>query len=84
MFIFMTLGAVFILRKLEPDKRRPYRVPGYPVLPAIALVMNAIFLALIAFDDLQVSAISIGFLVLSIPIYYLFNGNTDEGKTDVN
>ena len=84
MFIFMTLGAVFILRKLEPDKRRPYRVPGYPVLPAIALVMNAIFLALIAFDALQVSAISIGFLVLSIPMYYLFNGNTDKGKTDVN
>ena len=34
-----------------------------------------------AFDDLQVSAISIVFLVLSIPIYYLFNENTEEGKT---
>ena len=72
-FIFMTLGAVFILRKREPNRERPYRIPGYPFLPAVALITNAVFLFLVAIDDLTLSAFSIGFLVLSIPLYYAFN-----------
>lgn len=72
-FVFMTLGAVFILRKREPNRERPYRIPGYPFLPAVALITNAVFLFLVAIDDLTLSAFSIGFLVLSIPLYYAFN-----------
>ena len=30
--------AVFKLRRTEPELNRPYRVPGYPVIPLIALV----------------------------------------------
>ena len=35
-WIFFGLGAasVFVLRRVRPDAARPYRVPGYPWLPA--------------------------------------------------
>ena len=69
----MTVGAVFVLRYREPDRARPYRVPGYPFIPAMALLINTAFLILVALDDLWLSVLSIGFLVLSLPLYFLFS-----------
>ena len=77
-FIVLTLGAVFVLRKREPDTPRPYLVPGYPVVPALALLVNGLFLILVAIDDLKLSAFSIGFLIISIPIYYAFSRSDAE------
>jgi basic amino acid/polyamine antiporter, APA family len=34
-----TVGALFVLRKKQPDVERPYRCVGYPVLPAIYLLI---------------------------------------------
>ena len=72
-FVTMTVGAVFVLRYREPDRARPYRVPGYPFIPAMALLINTAFLILVALDDLWLSVLSIGFLVLSLPLYFLFS-----------
>ncbi len=40
LLIFNGLGvaAVFVLRQKMPDVRRPFKVPGYPVLPALFLL----------------------------------------------
>lgn len=48
-FYTMTFLAVFILRKREPNLERPYKVPLYPIVPAVALlgglfiVINTLF-----------------------------------------
>ena len=37
---FMLVGvALFVLRAREPDTPRPFRVPGYPIVPAIFVLM---------------------------------------------
>src|SRR5262249_39322638 len=36
----LAMVCLFILRKKEPDAYRPYKVPFYPVLPALVLVMS--------------------------------------------
>jgi len=37
---FLLVGvALFVLRAKEPDAPRPFRVPGYPVVPAIFVLM---------------------------------------------
>ena len=42
---FLLVGiAVFVLRRKEPDAPRPFRVPGYPVVPAIFVLMCAYLL----------------------------------------
>jgi amino acid transporter len=42
---FMLVGvALFVLRKKEPDAPRPFRVPGYPVVPALFVAMCAYLL----------------------------------------
>ena len=42
---FMLVGvALFVLRAKEPDVPRPFRVPGYPVVPAVFVLMCAYLL----------------------------------------
>jgi amino acid transporter len=42
---FLLVGiALFVLRAKEPDAPRPFRVPGYPVVPAIFVLMCAYLL----------------------------------------
>jgi amino acid transporter len=42
---FMLVGvALFVLRKKDPDAPRPFRVPGYPVVPALFVAMCAYLL----------------------------------------
>jgi APA family basic amino acid/polyamine antiporter len=71
-FIVLTIGAIFILRRKHPDMERPYKVPGYPLIPLISLIANAIFLILVGSDDIVVVLFSGGFLLCSLPLYFLF------------
>jgi amino acid transporter len=43
LFYALAVGAVFALRRSQPDQPRPYRVPGYPVTPALYLIYFAAF-----------------------------------------
>jgi len=44
-FFFMLTGiALFVLRRKEPDRARPYRVPLYPVLPLVFIATCAYLL----------------------------------------
>jgi APA family basic amino acid/polyamine antiporter len=54
-WLFYTMGAagVFILRKKMPDVPRPYRVWGYPVVPAIFVIFAAAFVILTVYSDID-------------------------------
>jgi len=42
-YIMMMLSAI-VLRNREPNMKRPYKVPGYPVTPYVALILAVIAL----------------------------------------
>ena len=44
-------AALFVLRWREPDLPRPFRAIGYPVLPALWLVMQLVMLVLFSFSQ---------------------------------
>jgi len=52
-WIFYAAGAygVFVLRRKEPDAPRPYRVPGYPLVPWIFIVFALIYLVFTIYND---------------------------------
>src|SRR4029079_1450035 len=54
-WIFYAAGAygVFVLRRKEPSAPRPYRVPGYPLLPWIFVTFAVAFLALTIYNDVS-------------------------------
>ncbi len=45
--------GVFVLRRKEPDTPRPYRVPGYPWVPALFVLSSALFLVLTLYNDVS-------------------------------
>ena len=75
-FIFMmtvtyalTVGAVFILRRTQADRPRPYRCSGYPWLPAIYIVMAICFIVSTLLSRPAESLIGLGMACLGIPLY---------------
>jgi APA family basic amino acid/polyamine antiporter len=84
LFYALTTVGLFVLRAKRPDAERPYRAIGYPVLPAlyILLALGVAVILLIA-EKTRTQAISGLVLVLvGIPIYYLWRGAHDAPATD--
>jgi len=69
-----TLG-VFILRRKMPDAPRPYKVWGYPVVPAIVVVFCAILIVNTIFSRPREAAIGAALMLTGVPMYWWFTKN---------
>jgi basic amino acid/polyamine antiporter, APA family len=65
----LSFVSLFVLRRREPDLPRPFRVPGYPWLPGIALVGSLAFLVGAVLGDRTNSFRALALLALSLPAY---------------
>ena len=64
--------ALYALRRRQPQRARPYRAWGYPVVPALYLVANgAIACAMIAGRPLE-CAIALAVTATGLPFYSWF------------
>ncbi len=70
-FYVLTILGIFILRKKMPDAERPYKAFGYPVLPAIYILMGLTFCTLLIIYKPQFTWPGLIIAALGIPIYYL-------------
>jgi basic amino acid/polyamine antiporter, APA family len=71
-FYAFGVGALYILRKRQPQLPRPYKVPGYPVLPAV-FIAGVIYLVVNALvTDPLWTGVTFGIVLLGVPVYYLF------------
>jgi len=61
-WIFYAAGAwgVIVLRRREPDLPRPYRVPGYPVVPIVFVLFSVVYLALSLYNDFTAFSKAVG------------------------
>lgn len=66
-----TLG-VFILRKKMPDAPRPYKVWGYPVVPAIVVIFCAVLVINTIFSRPREAAIGAALMLTGVPMYWWF------------
>jgi len=70
-FFLMTGGALFVLRVREPGRRRPFRVPFFPVLPLIfcATSLYMLYAAIVYAGALALlGAVPLG---LGLPLYWI-------------
>ncbi len=73
LFALLFVGAVYVLRRRQPAMERPFRVPGYPVVPAVFMVVT-LFMAVFAFEQWpKPSLYSLGCILAGIPAYYLWS-----------
>jgi APA family basic amino acid/polyamine antiporter len=72
LFYALTTATVFVFRAREPETPRPYRVSGYPVVPAL-FVLAALALLVFSFmDQPRNSLIGTAVILAGIPVHYLF------------
>ncbi len=64
--------ALIVLRRREPNLPRPFRTPGYPWTPVVAIVSSLAFLAGNVKSDLRSSLFGLVLLALSYPVFRLF------------
>src|SRR5262249_13985136 len=67
-----TLGAiaVFRLRHTRPDAPRPYRVWGYPIVPAVFIIASAAVVLNTLIAKPGESLAGLGLLALGLPAYW--------------
>ena len=63
--------SLFVLRRREPAKPRPYRAWGYPFTPGLALIGSVIFLAGAIYADRENSLYALALLAASYPVFRL-------------
>ena len=87
-WIFYGTGAygIFVLRRKEPHAPRPYKVPGYPLVPWIFILVTVLYLAFTIYNDvvgyqaavvagrpaLISSAFGAALVLVGAPVYWFF------------
>ncbi len=72
LFYALTIGGVFVLRVRRPEMERPYKVWGYPFLPAVYIACAlAVCLLLLAYKP-SYTWPGLGLVLLGVPVYFLW------------
>lgn len=72
-WVFYTLAfyGVIKLRKDEPDLKRPYLVPCYPVIPILAIAGGLFVVVVTLFTQPANAFIGLGLTAIGLPIYFM-------------
>jgi basic amino acid/polyamine antiporter, APA family len=73
-FYALTTVGLFILRTKRPDAPRPYRAIGYPVLPALYVLLTTVVMLLILASPTtrQDAILGLVLVLIGIPVFYLW------------
>jgi len=71
-FYFLTTLALFRLRRLRPELPRPVKAFGYPVLPGLYLVANAVLMVILLFEKPLYTWPGLLIVASGIPVFYLW------------
>ena len=74
LFYALTVLGIFILRKKAPAMERPYRAFGYPVLPAIYILLAVIFCVALIIQKPEYAGWGLAIVLVGIPLYYIAVG----------
>jgi basic amino acid/polyamine antiporter, APA family len=75
LFYVLTVAGIFRLRYTRPDAERPYKVIGYPVLPALYIVLATAIAAILLLYKSENTLPGLAIVMLGIPVYYLQRKN---------
>jgi basic amino acid/polyamine antiporter, APA family len=71
-FYIVTISGLFKLRRTMPDAKRPYKAFGYPIIPALYLVLAVLICASLTVFTFWDTFGSIVLVLVGIPVYYFF------------
>ncbi|HVM89516.1 MAG TPA: amino acid permease [Puia sp.] len=78
--VFIYYGAtalgVFVLRKKMPDAPRPYKVWGYPIVPAVVVLFSAVLFCNTIFARPREAAIGMVLMLTGVPLWFWFRNKS--------
>jgi len=72
LFYMIATTTVFVLRRKEPNAPRPYKTWGYPVVPALFVIVAVVLLYYTFTENLRSSIWGCGLILAGIPIFLYF------------
>jgi APA family basic amino acid/polyamine antiporter len=72
MFYGLSAASVFVYRRRYPNAERPYKVPGYPVTPAIFVLAAGILVVNTIVSQPVRAGIGIGIVLTGLPAYAIW------------
>jgi len=76
LFYILTIGGLFRLRRTRPDLDRPYRAVGYPVLPALYMLVAGVIEILLLINKPAFTVRGLILVLLGVPVYFLWRRKT--------
>ncbi|WP_256009482.1 APC family permease [Desertivirga xinjiangensis] len=73
-FYILTILGVYLLRKKMPAAERPYKAIGYPVLPALYIIMGLSFCTLLIIFKPLYTWPGLIIVLIGLPVYFLWKG----------
>ena len=76
LFYVLTTAGLFLLRSRRPDAERPYRAVGYPLVPALYMLLcGAVAVTLLLAAKTRTQAISgLVVVLVGVPVYFVWRG----------
>ena len=72
-FYGATTFAVFLLRIREPNTPRPYKVIGYPIVPALFVLFCAALIVITCINSPREAGIGLVLMATGLPFYFYWN-----------
>ncbi len=72
-FYGATAFGVFVMRRREPDAERPYKVWGYPVVPALFVLFCVALIIITCINHPREAGLGIVLMLTGVPMYWWWN-----------
>ena len=72
LFYALTAGAIFVLRRKQPNTPRPYRALGYPVLPGLYIAVSSLIMLDLLIVKPRYTWPGLLIVASGVPVYYLW------------
>lgn len=69
-FYVLTIAGLFVLRRKRPDAERPYRAFGYPVIPALYMLVASLIAVVLLIYKPATSLPGLAIVLTGIPVYF--------------
>jgi APA family basic amino acid/polyamine antiporter len=71
LFSMLAVSSIYVLRWTRPDLPRPFRTPGYPIVPAIFLLVTTALTIRVFVERPWPALYSLLSILAGVPVYYL-------------
>jgi APA family basic amino acid/polyamine antiporter len=79
-FYVLTIAGVFVLRRKRPGVERPYRAFGYPVVPALYIIIAVAIMVVLILYKTQTTWPGLLIVLLGLPVYWAWHRNSRQPK----